>query len=133
MAALGSGLVSQSNAAVGGVRWVSIENTPKNLALINRFTPGTFIDEVKPAKPYVGILKPTNMVTAPYVLLGGAHVANDVVYKVVKAMYAGKKKLVGTLKAYNGFDPKLMGRDLGVKYHPGAVKFYKEVGIWPGK
>jgi uncharacterized protein len=133
MAAVGSGLVSQSNAAVGGVRWISIENSPKKLAIIRRFTPGTFIETLMPAKPFVGILGPTNVISAPYVLIGGAHVADEIVYKVVKAMHAGKKKLISTLKAYRGFNPAKMASDIGVAYHPGAIKFYKEVGIWPGK
>jgi TRAP-type uncharacterized transport system substrate-binding protein len=32
-------------------------------------------------------------------------------------------------KAFNGFDPKAMYLDIGVPYHPGAMKFYKEAGL----
>jgi hypothetical protein len=32
------------------------------------------------------------------------------------------------------FDPKTMSKDLGaLQYHPGAVKFYREAGIWKGR
>jgi TRAP-type uncharacterized transport system substrate-binding protein len=32
------------------------------------------------------------------------------------------------------FDGKTMARDASpLQYHPGAIKFYKEAGVWPGK
>ena len=36
--------------------------------------------------------------------------------------------------SFNGFNKALMGKQFSqAKYHPGAIKFYKEVGIWQGK
>ena len=32
------------------------------------------------------------------------------------------------------FMPDRMAKDMGpVKFHPGAIKFYKEIGAWPPK
>ena len=66
-----------------------------------------------------------------YLLLVGTHVKEEVAYKAVKALYGNKKQLVAGHGVYRGFAPKLMGKKgIGVDYHPGSVRFYREVGIW---
>ena len=34
-----------------------------------------------------------------------------------------------SLRAFNGFDPDNMHKNMPAGFHPGAVKFYKEKGI----
>ena len=43
--------------------------------------------------------------------------------------YANKAKLVTTHKAFGAFDPKKINRDLGLPYHEGSIKFFKEAGL----
>ncbi len=52
----------------------------------------------------------------------------DQVYAMVKAMVANLPDMVAINKAMDGLTPKMMAADIGVPFHPGAVKFYKEVG-----
>ena len=48
-----------------------------------------------------------------------------------RLLYGNKKGLVAGHGVLRGFSPKLMGKKgIGVDYHPGAVKFFKEAGIW---
>jgi hypothetical protein len=57
-----------------------------------------------------------------------------VVYKVVKALHGNKKGLLASFKGLGGFKPNRMTKKYaGLQYHPGAIKFYKEVGQWPPK
>jgi TRAP-type uncharacterized transport system substrate-binding protein len=50
------------------------------------------------------------------------------VYTMVKTMVANLPDMVAINKAMAGLTPKMMAEDIGVPFHPGAVKFYKEVG-----
>lgn len=50
------------------------------------------------------------------------------VYQMVKAMAANVPDMAAINKAMAGLTPKMMAEDIGVPFHPGAVKFYKEVG-----
>ena len=52
----------------------------------------------------------------------------DVVYKVLKGMVGGKADLAAIAKAMTGMTPKMMAEDIGVPLHPGAARYYKEVG-----
>ena len=56
-------------------------------------------------------------------------VSNKQVYKVVKALHANKQKLIGSHGMFKQFNPGTMHVDLGVPYHPGAARFYKEMGL----
>jgi TRAP transporter TAXI family solute receptor len=50
------------------------------------------------------------------------------VYTMVKTMAANVADMAAINKAMAGLTPKMMAEDIGVPFHPGAVKFYKEVG-----
>ena len=52
----------------------------------------------------------------------------DVVYKVLKGMVDNKADLSAIAKAMASTTPKMMAEDIGVPMHPGATKYYKEVG-----
>src|SRR2546425_11521063 len=68
-----------------------------------------------------------------YLVAVGAHVKDDTVYRIAKAMYENKLKLAESLRAFNGFDPDNMHKTMPAGFHPGAVKFYKEKGIGGGR
>lgn len=50
------------------------------------------------------------------------------VYQMVKTMAANVPDMAAINKAMAGLTPKMMAEDIGVPFHPGAVKYYKEVG-----
>jgi len=52
----------------------------------------------------------------------------DLVYKMAKTMAAGVADMAAVVKAIGGSTPKDMALGIGVPFHKGAAKFYKEVG-----
>ncbi len=52
----------------------------------------------------------------------------DTVYKMTKAMAANVGAMAAVVKAIEGIKPKDMALDIGVPFHKGAAKFYKEAG-----
>lgn len=50
------------------------------------------------------------------------------VYTMTKAVAANINDMASVNKAMSGLTPKEMAADIGVPFHPGAAKFYKEVG-----
>jgi TRAP transporter TAXI family solute receptor len=61
-------------------------------------------------------------------LIARCDLDSDVVYKVVKGMVAAKADLTAVAKAMGDATPKMMAEDIGVPMHPGATRYYKEVG-----
>jgi TRAP transporter TAXI family solute receptor len=130
---LGAGKVQEVSATVGGVRFLSLDQTPAALAAIHKFAPGTYIETVQPAPAYVGIVGATNILAMDLVLLAGAKTPDETVYRIVKAMHDRKPDLVASLGAFREADEKKLAKQSAVPYHPGAIRFFRESGQWPPK
>jgi TRAP-type uncharacterized transport system substrate-binding protein len=103
-----------------------VADTAEARAAAERLAPGLYIERVEPKPAYVGINEPTNVLTVQFLLLAGAKASDEVVYQTVKALAANQPALVAGLPDFAELSPVNMARELGVPFHPGAVRFYKE-------
>lgn len=126
---LSSGKTRQAHAAVGGLRILSAELNAETQKILQGIAPGAYIGTIQPSPRFPGVDGPTNTLVAPFILNAGADTPDELVYKVVKAIYGNKEKLVASHKAFGGFDPKGINRDIGLPYHNGARKFFMEAGL----
>lgn len=131
IAAVGSAPVSELNAAVpGGVRFIDVLDSDEAVKRGLVSAPRTFVTVVAPRPNLVGIDKPTKVFAFDYMLWANKDVPDDVVYKVTKAMYGNEKELKTLSPLWGSHFSKNMAKDQGLPYHPGAIKLYKEVGLW---
>lgn len=132
--ALGAGKVREADAAVGGIRALPVPPTDENLAAIREHFPVAYFRTENPGKHNPGILEEMNVVAYPQLVFASTETADEAAYELAKAMYNGKETMAGVFGAFNLFDPDSMVRDIDpVTFHPGAIKFYEEKGIWPPK
>ena len=118
----------------GGWRYLSIGDRPDADAKASAYLPTSRTVKLKPNKNATGVVaNPTVLVAVDVALFTSAKVPDDVVYKVVKTVFQNKPDLIKALGAFVRFDPKTMARNNPVPYHPGAIKAYKELGMWPPK
>ncbi len=61
-------------------------------------------------------------------IVAACDLPEDTVYRMTKAMAANVDSMAAVVKPITGLTPKAMAADIGVPFHKGAVKFYKEVG-----
>jgi TRAP transporter TAXI family solute receptor len=132
--ALGGAPVREADAAVGGIRALAAENTPANVAAMRQHVPVAYLRYEKPSKANAGLLEPGYLVSYGVNLFASTKTPADVVYKVVKAMHDNAEDMGKVFPPLRLLDTKAMAQDIsGVEYHPGAVKYYKEIGQWPPK
>ena len=130
--ALGSAAVKQAAATVGGLRVLPIDDSPAALARMQEVLPGSYVMEVKPSPQFDGITQPTKVIAFDMVLSTSASVPDDVVYQVTKAIHENKAALAVTFPPFNLFNPEGMAKVVkDVPFHPGATKYYQEVGLAP--
>lgn len=126
----GSGVVAKTDAQAP-IRFLDIPNDDQTIARIRERLPSTYLAEVKPRPNLPGIVKPTTLLGYKYTLVANKDVPDEVVYAVVKALHENKPGLAASHGIFNRFDPADMAVAIeGIEYHPGAVKFFKEAGIW---
>src|SRR3990170_253890 len=61
-------------------------------------------------------------------IVAACDLPEQTVYGMVKAMAANVDAMAAVVKAIEGIKPKDMALDIGVPFHKGATKFYKEAG-----
>jgi uncharacterized protein len=60
----------------------------------------------------------------------GAAVDEELVYEVTKILYENREAVVAKHAAGKAINPRNVGRNTGTPFHPGAIRYYREVGIW---
>lgn len=130
--ALGASDIVKAEAAIsGGVRHLSFDPTPKALAgAMEKVAPFTL--GLRKAGFSTGIVEDTYVEDTALYLTTHLGAPDQAVYVVVKALYENYKELAPAHPLLNEWTPDKFVQTLGLAapYHPGAIKFYKEVGLW---
>ena len=130
--ALGAAKVAEVDKSVGGIRYLPLPDDPKSVAAMKKIMPYAYIKLVNPSPAFVGVDGPTNLMAYDYLVAVGAHIKDDTVYRIVKAMYENKAKLAESLRAFGGWDPATINKEMPASFHPGSLRFFKEKGIGAG-
>lgn len=115
-----------------GIRALTIDNTPENLAAVRQHMPVAYLSLEKPGPASPGIVQPTWVITYDTLLFASTETGADTVYQMTRALHDNKPNLVAASPAFRHFTRKTMAKDLGVlEYHAGAIRYYEEQGLWP--
>ena len=133
--ALGSAKVAEADAAVGGIRMLDIPNTPQNLAAVRKYVPPAYLRLEHPAKNLPGVTGPTHVIAYDSVFMTNDKVSDDMVYRITKAVWEHEADLKKSYAGFALFSRNTMAKKHAapIEYHPGAIRFYKEKGMWPPK
>jgi TRAP transporter TAXI family solute receptor len=72
----------------------------------------------------------TPTVSSPNLVWSSTKLSDDAAYTYVKAIWSNLKELQGSQKAAEGFNNNTALIQWSVPYHPGAIKYFKEIGVW---
>lgn len=73
----------------------------------------------------------TILIKYPLVLIASAKLSDEVAYEVTKTLFENYEKLKPTFVWFQTWEPKRMfNNNPSVPYHEGAVKYFKEQGLW---
>lgn len=127
----GSGVNKKLMTTVkGGILHLSLYTDTPGAKQILKDVPGMFYLRVDPNKNFPGVKKPVQEMAYPFILWAGKQVKDDVVYRVVKTMYEKEADFKALGPVWASYFAKDMTKSLAGTAHPGAIKFYKEVGLW---
>jgi TRAP transporter TAXI family solute receptor len=110
-----------------GVRFLSIDDA--HIKRIKEIEPG-LMPTVIPKSAYKGLTADVQTVGTVTNIIVSADLSDDLVYQIVKSIYAGFPELAKIKKkAISESDPKKALQGNNIPVHPGAMKYYKEMGI----
>lgn len=64
-------------------------------------------------------------------LITSAGQDEELVYQITKTLYENRAEVVERHPAGKAINPANAVRSTGVEFHPGAIRYYREIGIWP--
>lgn len=133
---LGCAAAQEANinlAAHGGLRFLQLPDTPEAIAAIRKVLPSASTQLFQPSPASPGVIVPTRLMVYSVFFVASTHTPDEVVYKATKAIHESKTVLAASAAVMKSFDPNMMAEANIVPYHPGAEKFYQEIGEWPPK
>ncbi|MFT5129915.1 MAG: TRAP transporter TAXI family solute receptor [Rhodothermales bacterium] len=90
-----------------------------------------FGDTVIPADKYTALTEDFPGMNVGYMhLITHENVDEETVYQITKTLYENREKVVAIHPAGKAINPKNAVRQTGTPFHPGAIRYYKEAGIW---
>ena len=85
-----------------------------------------------PAETYRGQTEPyEGLDVGSMHVITAADAPDDLVYNAAKLLYENRSLVVEKHAAGRAINPNNVVRDTGTEFHPGAIRFYEEAGIWP--
>ena len=78
-----------------------------------------------------GVDKNINTLGVGEYLVAHSDIADDVVYELTKAFFTNLKKFHVVHASAKEYDLDSSLDNPSVPFHPGAIRFYQEIGIWP--
>jgi uncharacterized protein len=123
--------VREANAR-HGIRALPLENTAATLAAIRQHMPVAYFALEEPGRANPGIIEPTWVIAYDTLLFASTETSEETVYRMTRALSGNRENLIAASPAFRLFSSDAMAKDLGVvEYHPGAIRFYREQGLWP--
>jgi len=112
-------------ASARDVKLVPVDD--KTMAEMNKQNPG-YIKRVIKAGTYPKQDKDVPVIGYSTHIVAACDLPEDVVYKITKAMAENVDDMAAVVKPIAGLTAKDMAVDIGVPFHKGAAKYYKEKG-----
>ncbi|MFZ2100696.1 MAG: TAXI family TRAP transporter solute-binding subunit, partial [Oricola sp.] len=128
MVALGIPPLREADAAIpGGIRVLTLGDNHDAVTDVV----GLQVAEVAPSPAQVGIDKPIEAVSFNTFVNVGAGMSDDDAYELTKVVHENWAKVQEALPALRGMKSEWMvPQKLSHPFHPGAIRYFKEQGMW---
>jgi uncharacterized protein len=100
----------------------------EKMAFVNSKNPGLFLVQTQPG--LTGIDAGLPVISSPTTLHTTSDLPDDVAYVIVKTLIEKYDELVPASPYLKQYSADRAVRKIPVLYHPGAVRYYKEKGLW---
>jgi TRAP transporter TAXI family solute receptor len=131
----GVATLRETDAAVGGVRFLSLDPSPEAIKKMKEVDPTC---TVAPARPVdigtPGVTADTKFYSSAMGIFTVPSFDEGVVYQFVKAIFEYNSELIKFHGVTSGWTAdKFVSEDITVPYHDGAIRYFKERGLWTDK
>ncbi len=113
---------------IASARDVRILDLAGDLDAMKKLNPGYTLNTI-PKGTYVKQDKDVQVIGYATHIVASCKLPDETVYGMAKAISQNTALLASIVKDIRALTPKGMAEDVGVPFHPGAAKFYREAGL----
>jgi TRAP transporter TAXI family solute receptor len=126
----GSPALQEAQATIsGGILVLPVDTSPEGIARLKSYSKSYYGEKAPEDSP--GMKKDTPYLTVDLNLLSANNVSDEIVYKVMKAIYENYKELWPVHPKFKEWThERMVSSETKIPYHGGAIKVFKEKGIW---
>jgi TRAP transporter TAXI family solute receptor len=132
---IGSGIIEELAASPGGAYTLPLDPSPqavermRHISTYDVYIPDWIVTLCQPGP--AGIDKAKYVLGSPVVMLTALNQPEEVIYTITKTVWENYKELAPIHPQLKLWVPKNFATvNTSIPYHVGAVKCYKEVGVW---
>lgn len=127
---VGSPAVEEANASKGGVKFLSVIDTPEGVKRMAEVYPGSYVTVLKGGSA-TGIVKDTALLTNDIYLVASKVLPDEAAYAIAKTLWDYNQELGAAHPALKEWTRgRMVSAKAFIPYHPGAVKFFRDAGAW---
>ena len=131
--AVGSAKVAEADASVGGIRYISLANTPEATAAMQKVFRTAYMARVEPAPNYAGVKEPTYMMGYDYTIFANKDVKPERAKAITRLIAENKDALAQGQPLFRQMQTERLFSQIDVPFHDGAVAYFREKGIKEAK
>jgi hypothetical protein len=130
--AIGAAKIKEADSSVG-VRFASLDCFPEGEARVRKAVPGYYVTVLKGGSS-TGVVSDTCVLSYDIYFVGHKALSGPVVQATLKAVWDNVDKLPPLHPQFQDWTrERAASADVTIPYHPAAVQFYKEKGLWSAK
>jgi len=128
VASIGSGIIQELDASRGAVL---LPIDPSDAAVERAREHGLAWAPIRVPKGPPGIVEEIDALSYAITMVARTDLNEETAYKVVKAIWENHKELPEIFRGLATWTPdRFVSTQAVMPYHPGAIKFYREQGVW---
>jgi TRAP transporter TAXI family solute receptor len=126
--AVGAPIATEAVAKVKA-RFLPLDPSPEAVKRMKEYVEVAYVKKV-PGGVFSGVPKPEYLMHMDVTFVAREDISEGAVYALTKALWEHNAELLKKPGLFEWAKDKFITKEPRVPYHPGAIKFYKEIGIW---
>ena len=126
--AVGAPIATEAVAKVKA-RWLPMDPSPEAVKRLKTFCETAYVARV-PGGVHIGVPEDQYLMHMDVIFVARKDISEAAVYELTKSVYEHNPELVKRPGLFEWTRDKFLTKEPQLPYHVGAIKFYKEKGLW---
>jgi TRAP transporter TAXI family solute receptor len=126
--AVGAPIATEAVAKVKA-RFLPMDPSPEAVKRMKEYVEVAYVKEV-PGGVHIGVPESQYLMHMDVTFVAREDISEAAVYALTKALWEKNSELVKKPGLFEWTKDKFITKEPRLPYHPGAIKFYREIGLW---